>query len=336
MRNSAILTGALSLVLVVLIVNLSLGSSNISFADIVGALVAFDQDNYDHFVIVYQRVPRALLAIFIGAVMACSGAVLQEITRNPLASPAVLGVNSGATMFVVAGALFLGIPEEWHGVSAIAGGFFGFACCFIVARLIGLSQDPRGLALILSGAVMSMLFVSIANALLLAQPSMRTFFLGWISGNINHAYADRLYDFWWIGAMALLGLFLMARPLTLIALGDEKAKSIGLNVSLVRMMAILSVVTASSIAVAICGPVGFLGLVVPHMVRPLVGASLVVGLPTNALFGAAVCLLADIVARIAFSPFVLHTGVILDLIGGIFFGVIVKRFYLSKSVKGAA
>ncbi|WP_319531786.1 iron chelate uptake ABC transporter family permease subunit [uncultured Cohaesibacter sp.] len=126
-----------SVLFMALLANLSIGAAAIAPRDVVSTLLQFDENNYDHFIVLYQRVPRALMAIFIGAVMACSGAVLQGITRNPLASPALLGINAGATLFVVAGSVFFSLPEGLQAPAAIAGGLFGFSGCLMVARMIG-------------------------------------------------------------------------------------------------------------------------------------------------------------------------------------------------------
>lgn len=327
--------GALFVVIAALLANLSFGATPVDLRSVVMALVAFDGDNFDHFVVVYQRLPRALIAVFLGAVMACGGAVLQGLTRNPLASPGILGINSGAMLFVIVGTFIFNLPLEWQGVAAIAGGFFGFVSCLFVTRMTGMSKDPRGLALILSGAVLSMLYGSVANAIMLASPSRRSDFLSWASGNINHVYVERLIDFWWLGALGLGVLMVLARPLTLVTLGREKAASAGVDVSRVTWISICAVVVSVSSAVAICGPIGFVGLVTPHIVRPLVGASFAHALPANALLGAAICLLADLTARTAFAPHILHTGIMMDLLGGLVFAVIVKRYYLSPGVREA-
>ncbi|MFS8038927.1 FecCD family ABC transporter permease [Xanthobacter sp. AM11] len=330
----AFLAGAPILLGLALLANLSIGATLLSPADLVAALLHFEPDDYSHYVLVYQRLPRALIAIYAGAVLACSGAVLQGLTRNPLAAPGTLGINAGATLFVVAGAYLFDLGIRAQGAAALAGALFGFVACLTVARLAGNGHDPRGLALILSGALVSMLFSGLANAFLLSDPARRTDFLGWVSGNINHVYAERLYAFWWIGLPALAALQLLARPLTLIMLGPEKAASSGVNAAVVSRAALAAVVLGSGSAVAICGPVGFVGLMVPHMVRPFVGSGFALGLPACALTGATVCLMADLAARQAFSPYVLHTGVLLDLLGGIVFALIVKRFYLSSRAGG--
>lgn len=314
------------------VLNLSFGSKNIPMADVIQALFAFDEKNYDHFIILFQRSPRALIACYVGASMAICGAVLQGLTRNPLASPSLLGVNSGATLFVIAIGIYMSVPEAWHGLLAFAGGLFGYFSCLTLARIAGIANDPRNLSLILAGAVISILYGAIANALVLADPGLRFDMLGWVTGNINHAYVERLQQIWPIGAVGALTVFALGAPLTLIMLGQEKAQSTGVNVALVSNIAIFASVGAAAAAVSICGPIGFVGLVVPHIVRPFAGAHFSLSLPANAMMGAAFVLIADLIARIAFAPFVLHTAVVLELVGGLVFIFIVKRFYTSHGV----
>lgn len=335
-RRFIFLFSAPFLLALVLLISLSLGGGSFHFLDVVQAFIAFDAESYDQAVILHQRLPRALIAIYVGATMACGGAVLQGLVHNPLASPSTLGINAGACLFVVGGAFLFDLGMAALGLAALAGAFFGFLSCLVVARLSGRTHDPRGLALILSGALVSMLFFGVTNAFLLSDPMRRNEFLGWVSGNINHVYIDRLHAFWWIGAVAIGLLAVLARPLTLILLGAEKATSAGVNVTAVTRFALAATVLASGSAVAICGPIGFVGLVVPHIVRPFVGNNFAFSLPACALTGASVCLLADLLAREAFQPYVLHTGLVTDLLGGLVFVVIVKRFYLSPAARGRA
>ncbi|MDZ5451081.1 FecCD family ABC transporter permease [Labrys sp. ZIDIC5] len=239
----------------------------------------------------------------------------------------------GATAFDIAGAYLFDFGLDAQGFAALAGALAGFATSLLVARLAGLSHDPRGLAFILAGALVSMFFIGIANAFLLSDPARRMDFLGWVSGNINHVYADRLLRFWWIGLIELVGLQLLARPLTVIALGDGKATSLGVDVIRVSRLALAAVALAAGSAVAICGPIGFVGLVVPHLVRPFVGGGFKLGLPACAVCGAGLTLLADLAAREAFKPYVLHTGVLMDLMGGVVFAMIVRRYYLGAAAR---
>ncbi|WP_245999198.1 FecCD family ABC transporter permease [Paracoccus methylarcula] len=287
----------------------------------------FDPDDYGHYVILYQRLPRALIALHVGAVLACSGAVLQGLVRNPLAAPSTLGISGGAMVFVVAGAV-LGLGTAAQGIAALAGGAAGAGAAMWVARLAGLGLDPRGMVLILAGALVTMLCMGVANALLLSDPALRTAYLGWISGDINHVYADRLTQFWWIGWLAIGVLMVLAKPLTLIMLGTEKAASAGVDVRRVSLLGLGASVIAASSATAICGPVGFVGLVVPHLVRPFTGPALWRLMPVSAVAGGLACLIADLIAREAFSPYSLHSGVVLDLAGGLVFALLIRRHYL--------
>lgn len=182
--------------------------------------------------------------------------------------------------------------------------------------------------LIVAGALVSMLLLALGNALLLLNPAQRQELLSWLLGNISPVYAPRLAQLWWLGLLSLLLVRVLARPLTLILLGNDKASSIGVNVRLCSWLALTAVVVGCGTAVAICGPLGFIGLVVPHMVRPFTGVSLAHMLPAAALLGALLCLLADWCAQHLFLPHVLNTGLLLDLLGGLTFVVLVRYFYV--------
>ncbi|MEM9605030.1 MAG: iron ABC transporter permease [Pseudomonadota bacterium] len=314
------------------LLNVAFGSKAIPMTEVIQALVAFDERNYDHFIVSSQRLPRALIASFVGACLAVCGALLQGLTRNPLASPGLLGVSSGAVLFVVFFGFYWGVPNAWHGAVAFAGGWFGFFSCVLLARVARIAHDPRNLALILAGAIVSMAYAGIASALVLANESLRAELLSWMSGNVNHYYIDRLTDVWFVGAGMLFVLLCLAPALTLITLGSDKAAAAGVAVKPVTLCALTAAVAGAAAAVSVCGPIGFVGLVVPHLVRPVAGAHFSALFPACALVGAIVVLLADVVARVVFAPYVLHTSVLMSLLGGLAFIVIVKRHYLTVGV----
>lgn len=172
------------------------------------------------------------------------------------------------------------------------------------------------------------------GALLLADPERRAEYLRWLAGNINNYHADRLALFWPFGLASMVVLMALARPLTLIGLGRERTETMGVATRPVMRLALSAVVLGASSATAICGPVGFVGLVVPHLVRPYTGAHLGRLLPVSAMVGAALLLLSDVLVRRAFMPFTLHTSVLLELVGGVCFGVLVYRVYLRVEVRG--
>ncbi len=325
-----LLFSALALLLVFYI-GLATGDRYASPQEVLTALGNAAPASYEQAVIVHQRLPRSLIALHVGAVMACSGLVLQGIIRNPLANSSTMGVDAGAAMFVLVGAIYLELTIEQQGLAALLGGLFGFVACLTVSRLAGRDGAPRGLMLILSGTLIAMLFSGVSNSVLLGHPALRMDYLPWLTGNINQVYSERLYSYSWIGLAALLIVFALARPLTLILLGGEKASSAGVNAVIVARVGLLCAIIGASSAVAICGPIGFVGLVVPHIVRPFVGQHYAYALPACALTGAAITIVADIGARVVFLPYVVHTGVIMNLLGGLAFIWVIRRYYLSPS-----
>ena len=322
-------SGGVVLFVLVFYLSIAWGGTFSSPSDVFQVLITREPNNYGQASILYQRFPRALIAIYAGLIMASSGLVFQGLIRNPLASASSLGINAGATLFVVGGALLFGANLPEQGVSALCGGLFGFLLCTLIARIAGNNEKTTGLMLILSGSLVTMLLIGLSNALLLSYADRRGEFLSWIAGNINHAYIDRLYQFWWIGLIALALVFVLSKPLTLILLGNEKAASMGVKTVAISRFAMACAIVASCSAVAVCGPISFIGLIVPHMVKPLVGQDFRVTLPASALTGAILCLLASTISQNAFQPYVVNTGIILDLFGGIVFILLIRKFYVS-------
>lgn len=331
MKNRLFFIFATVTLLVVFLFSLAFGTHIVSFSQLYAALTQPEPQNQQQAIVLYQRLPRALIALYVGAMMACSGLVFQARLSNPLASSSTLGINAGAVLFVIASHVFFAFDLILQGIAALAGGLFGYLSSLAVARFTGAFNALHGLLLILSGSLISMLYLGIANALLLAHPEVRAEYLSWLAGAINHAYITRLHGFWWFGLLALAVLLLLARPLTLILLGNEKALSIGINAALVSRIALSAAIVAASSAVAICGPIGFVGLVVPHIVRPLVGQHFLQALPACALVGASVCLLANLGAQTLFQPYVVNTGILMDLLGSLFFIWVIRNRYLSPA-----
>ncbi|CAM1647415.1 ABC transporter [Bartonella choladocola] len=315
--------------LVVFYLSIAWGGTFSSPSEVFRVLISRKPESYEQASILYQRFPRAMIAIYAGLIMASSGLVFQGLIRNPLASASSLGVNAGATLFVVGSALIFEANLAEQGSAALLGGLFGFLLCTTIAKIAGVSEKTTGLMLILSGSLTTMLLIGLSNALLLSYADRRSEFLSWIAGNINHAYIDRLYEFWWIGLIALVFVFLLSKPLTLILLGNEKASSMGVRTVAISRFAMACAIVASCSATAVCGPISFIGLIVPHMVKPLVGQDFRLTLPASALIGAILCLLASSVSQNAFQPYVVNTGIILDLFGGIVFILLIRKFYVS-------
>ena len=315
MRPVATLLGCIVLLLSALGLDLMHGLDGMTLTDMVTALWQQVPDSYEQSILLSQRLPRVLMALHAGSILAVAGCVL----------PSSLGIHAGAMLAVVVATLGFDLGSGGQTGAALAGAPLGMLATLWLARFANRGADARGLALILSGALVSMLFIGIGNALLLQDPARRNELLGWIMGNINHVHLDRLQATW--------GLWALGRPLTLVMLGAERAAAAGVNVAWVSGMAMLLVMLACGAAVAVTGPLGFIGLAVPHMLRPMVGASLRWLIPCAAVLGASLCLLADFLARTLFSPHVIHTGLLLDALGGIVFMMIVRRHYLSAEVR---
>ncbi len=173
MRNSVPITFLAGLAAFAFGAHLLLGWNAPPVVEALAALLHRQADTYDQSVVLYQRLPRALIAIYVGSMAAVTGYVLQGIARNPLASPSTLGINAGATLAVVSAAFLFDADLRIQGFAALCGAAAGFLACVAVARFAGGRNDPRGLSLILSGALLSMLLVGMTNALLLSDPARR-------------------------------------------------------------------------------------------------------------------------------------------------------------------
>ena len=267
-----------------------------------------------HYVLTAYRLPRLLLALFVGAALAVAGVLVQGIVRNPLASPDILGVNHAASLASV-GALLLvpSLPVIALPLLAFAGGMVGL----ILLRMLANTSQPMKLAL--TGIALSACWASLTDWLMLSRPQDVNSALLWLTGSLW----GRDWSFVKI-AVPLLMLFLplslgFCRDLDLLALGDARATTLGVSVPRIRLLALLLAVAMTSTGVAVCGPISFIGLVVPHMVRSITGGRHRWLLPVSALAGALLLVVADLLARIIHPPLELPAGVLTAIIGAPWF-----------------
>ncbi|MEY8784858.1 Fe(3+) dicitrate ABC transporter permease subunit FecD [Citrobacter freundii] len=267
-----------------------------------------------HYVLTAYRLPRLLLALLVGAALAVAGVLVQGIVRNPLASPDILGVNHAASLASV-GALLLvpSLPVIALPLLAFAGGMVGL----ILLRMLANTSQPMKLAL--TGIALSACWASLTDWLMLSRPQDVNSALLWLTGNLW----GRDWSFVKI-AVPLLMLFLplslgFCRDLDLLALGDARATTLGVSVPRIRLLALLLAVAMTSTGVAVCGPISFIGLVVPHMVRSITGGRHRWLLPVSALAGALLLVVADLLARIIHPPLELPAGVLTAIIGAPWF-----------------
>ncbi|EPB2247644.1 Fe(3+) dicitrate ABC transporter permease subunit FecD [Citrobacter sp. FDAARGOS_156] len=267
-----------------------------------------------HYVLTAYRLPRLLLALLVGAALAVAGVLVQGIVRNPLASPDILGVNHAASLASVAALLLLpSLPVIALPLLAFAGGMAGL----ILLKMLANTSQPMKLAL--TGVALSACWASLTDYLMLSRPQDVNSALLWLTGSLW----GRDWSFVKIAA-PLLMLFLplslrFCRDLDLLALGDARATTLGVSVPRIRFQALLLAVAMTSTGVAVCGPISFIGLVVPHMVRTITGGRHRWLLPVSAMTGALLLVAADLLARIIHPPLELPAGVLTAIIGAPWF-----------------
>lgn len=267
-----------------------------------------------YYVLMDYRLPRLLLALFVGAALAVAGVLVQGIVRNPLASPDILGINHAASLASV-GALLLipSLPVMVLPLLAFAGGMAGL---FLLKMLANTRQAMK---LALTGVALSACWASLTDYLMLLHPQDVNSALTWLTGSLW----GRDWTFVKI-AVPLLMVFLplslrFCRDLDLLALGDARAATLGVSVSRTRFQGLLLAVAMTATGVAVCGPVSFIGLVVPHMVRKITGGRHRRLLPVSALTGALLLVIADLLARVIHPPLELPAGVMTAIIGAPWF-----------------
>ena len=267
-----------------------------------------------HYILTAYRLPRLLLALLVGAALAVAGALVQGIVRNPLASPDILGVNHAASLASVGTLLLLpSLPVITLPLLAFAGGMAGL----ILLRILANTSQPMKLAL--TGVALSACWASLTDYLMLSHPQDVNSALLWLTGSLW----GRDWSFVKIAAPLLI-LFLplslrFCRDLDLLALGDARATTLGVSVPRIRLQALLLAVAMTSTGVAVCGPISFIGLVVPHMVRSITGGRHRWLLPVSAMTGALLLVVADLLARIIHPPLELPAGVLTAIIGAPWF-----------------
>ena len=266
--------------------------------------------NEHHYVLTQYRLPRVILAIVVGAALAIAGVLVQGTVRNPLASPDILGINHAASLAAVGGMLLVpGLSVFWLPFLAFAG---GMAALFLLRSLVD-ATSPMKLAL--TGVALSACWASVLDYLLLSRPQDINNALLWLTGSLW----GRDLSFVMV-ALPALGMLIplslrYCRDLDLLALGDERASTLGVRVASTQFQVLLLAVALTATGVAVCGPIGFISLVVPHMIRRCCGGRHRVLIPLAGLAGALVLLLADVLARTINPPMELPAGVLTAIIG---------------------
>jgi iron complex transport system permease protein len=312
------------LLVLALVASLAIGAKPIPFGTVVRAFTSFDGSNSDHLVVRELRLSRTLVAVLAGAALGVSGVVMQAVTRNPLADPGLLGVNAGASFAVVIGIAVFGVGST---LGLVWFAFAGAAVASVVVYLLGSighgGATPVRLAL--SGAALSALLFALTRAITLLDEATLDQFRFWAVGSLSGRDGDVVSSIVWFVALGLLVAVGLAQPLNALGLGDATAAGLGVRVGVTRVLAGVTVVVLCGAAVAACGPVGFVGLVVPHAVRALVGAEQRWLMAGSALAGPLVLLACDTAGRVIAPPGEVQVGVMTAALGGPAFVLLVRR-----------
>ncbi|MET0735100.1 MAG: iron ABC transporter permease [Microbacterium sp.] len=302
--------------------SVAFGVRDVSPADLIAALGGAT-DNVEQAAVV-ARMPRTVLALLVGAALAMSGTTMQAVTRNPLADPGILGVSSGAALAVVIAFAFAGLtdPVLTMGV-AIIGAAAAAVFVYAVGSLGRGGATPLNLAL--AGAATSAAFISLVSAILLPRVDVLERFRFWQIGGVGGATWDRIAMVTPVLIVGALICLLTSRGMNSLALGDDLAAGLGENVFRTRLIASAGAVILCGAATAVAGPIAFVGLVIPHFCRLLVGTDHRWLLPTSALAGAILLIAADIVGRVVARPEEIAVGIVTAFIGAPFFIWIVRR-----------
>ncbi|MGM1048341.1 MAG: FecCD family ABC transporter permease [Bacillota bacterium] len=319
---AAILVIAPAAVILLIIASILYGAKNITVDVIWDSVFAFDADSVDHQIIMTSRLPRVIGAMLIGAFLAISGALMQGMTRNYLASPSIMGVSDGSVFAVTLFMVFMpNANSTWYIVCSLIGSAVGAGIVFGLAWMIPHGLSPVRLAIL--GTIIGTFLSGTANAI-------ATYFQ--ISQNLSFWYNARLHQmdpeliklsipFAVVGLSLALGL---SKSVSVLSLGEEIAKGLGIRTVLVKSLAILAVVILTGVSVALAGKVAFVGLIIPHIARFLSGSDYRWIVPVSGVLGGVFLALCDILARFINFPFETPVGVVTALIGVPFFLYLIK------------
>jgi iron complex transport system permease protein len=313
-----------TLLVVALVASLAVGARSISFTTVVQAFTDFDPTNSDHLVVRELRLPRTIIGLLVGAALGVSGAVMQAVTRNPLADPGILGVNAGASFAVVLGIFGFGASTT---VGLVWFAFAGAAAASVVVYLLG--SVGRGGAtpvrLALSGAALSALLFAFTRAITLLDEGTLDQFRFWAVGSLSGRDDEVATSIVWFVVVGLVLALGLTRPLDAMGLGEDAAAGLGVRIGLTRALSGIAIVLLCGAAVAACGPIGFIGLVVPHAVRAVVGPGQR-WLTAGCLFaGPLVLIVCDTLGRVVARPGEVQVGIMTAALGGPAFVFLVRR-----------
>ena len=304
--------------------SMALGQVRTPMKTLIEAFTDYDPSSTEHIIIMTTRISRSSIAMLIGASLAVAGALMQALTRNPLASPSIFGINAGALFFVVFAAVLLSINTLAHLVwIAFLGGTVAAIMVFFLGSLGKDSLSP--IKIVLAGAAITAFFSSLTQGMLVIDEQGLAEVLFWLGGSVAGRELDMMLPVLpFMAGAGIVALFL-GNAVNILTSGEDIAKGLGQRVLLVKILMGAVIILLAGSSVAIGGSIGFIGLVVPHVVRLFVGIDYRWIIPYCAVFGGSLLLLADVAARLVIIPEEMPIGVMTALIGVPFFIYIARK-----------
>lgn len=313
----------LALLSIMAIFSISLGAKSIAFTKVIDVLLGNDPDSLEA-TIILQRIPRTVFGILAGGALGISGALMQSITRNPIADPSILGVNTGASLFVVAGIAFFNITVAYQYIwLAIIGA--GVTAVFVYSVASMGKDGATPLKLALSGSAVSIVLGSLVSTIMLPNNRVMEAFRFWQVGSIGSATWENIML---ISPFLIVGFIIsmfISGYLNNLALGDEAATALGTNVVMTRTIGALSSVLLCGATTALAGPIGFVGLIIPHIIRLIFGSEMSKMLPLSFLGSAILMLVSDIIGKIISLPGETEVGIVTAVLGAPVFILAIRK-----------
>ena len=287
--------------------NMAIGSSKINFSDIVH-YVTGHTDTKATFLLHNVRMPRMIAGL--------SGLLMQAMTRNPLASPKIFGVSSGASFFIVFVTIIIPSLEYYALYLGVIGAFIGG---LTVYTLSGATKGMTPIKLALAGMAIHLFFSSMTEGIIILNENSNEQVMFWLVGSLSSMKWDEILTIlpWLIGA--LIVTIFIGRQLTIMELGDDIAKGLGQNINKVRIIIGLLVIILTGMSVSVAGPIGFVGLIVPHIVKRYVSKNYLVMIPLTFIIGADLLLLSDVLSRLITYPYESPVGIVTSFVGALYF-----------------
>ena len=313
----------LALLSIMAVFSISLGAKNIAFSKVVDVLLGNDPDSLEA-AIILQRIPRTVFGILAGGALGISGALMQSITRNPIADPSILGVNTGASLFVVAGIAFFNITVAyqyiWLGITGA-----GVTAVFVYSVASMGKDGATPLKLALSGSAVSIVLGSLVSTIMLPNNRVMEAFRFWQVGSIGSATWENIML---ISPFLIVGFIIsmfISGYLNNLALGDEAATALGTNVVMTRTIGTPPSVLLCGATTALAGPIGFVGLIIPHIIRLIFGSEMSKMLPLSFLGSAILMLISDVIGRIISLPGETEVGIVTAVLGAPVFILAIRK-----------